>query len=167
MERLTDPGRAGRSARQAGLLVLRLVLATVLIAHGSQKLLGAFGGGGLSGTAASFAAGGLTPGLLFAVLAGLAEFAGGILLAFGLLTPFAAAANIGVQIGAIATQTWAAGFFTTQGGFEYNLVLIAALIAIATAPGRVSLDHLLLTRLRRRRGQPSPADTSQGIRTSP
>ncbi|MGH3830261.1 MAG: DoxX family protein [Pseudonocardiaceae bacterium] len=146
--------------------MLRLVLATVFIAHGSQKLFGGFGGGGLFGglgggglssTARFMAAHGLTPGFLFAVLGGLAEFAGGILIALGLLTVFGAAINIAVQIGAIATQTWAAGFFVAQhSGFEYNLVLIAALLAVAAAPGRVSLDHLLLTHLRHARGPAAP-----------
>jgi putative oxidoreductase len=144
------------SRRDVVLLLLRLVLATVLIAHGSQKLFGAFGGGGLSGTATAFAAGGLTPGLAFAVLAGLAEFAGGIGVGVGLLTPLAALVNIGVQIGAIATQTWAAGFFTAQGGFEYNLVLITALLAIGAGPGRASLDHLFRTRLRQTRPHSTP-----------
>lgn len=136
-ERLSHSGRGLRSADEGGLVLLRLVLATVFIAHGSQKLFGGFGGGGLSGTARFMAAHGLTPGFLFAVLGGLAEFVGGILIALGLLTVFGAAVNIAVQIGAIATQTWAAGFFIAQhSGFEYNLVLIAALLAVAAAPGR-------------------------------
>jgi putative oxidoreductase len=78
------------------------------------------------------------------VLAGLAELGGGLMLALGLLTPLAAAAIIGVMVVAIATVHLPKGFFSTEGGYEYNLVLAAAAAGIAfTGPGAWSLDAAL------------------------
>ena len=75
-----------------GLLIVRLVIGITLAAHGSQKLLGWFGGGGIAGTGPFFEQLGFRPGRLHAALASIAETGGGLLLAAGLLTPLAAAA---------------------------------------------------------------------------
>jgi len=83
-----------------GLLILRLGLGLTLAVHGLQKLFGWFGGLDLSSTGAAFAALGYRPGKLFALLAGLAEAAGGVLLAIGFLTPLAAVAVMSAMLGA-------------------------------------------------------------------
>lgn len=127
----------------AGLLLVRIVLGTIMAAHGAQKLFGWFGGHGLAGTGGWLESMGFKPARLHASVTGLAEFGGGMLLALGFLTPLGAAAVAGVMIVAIATVHWSNGFFNTNGGYEFNLLIIASAIALAfTGPGDISIDHL-------------------------
>jgi putative oxidoreductase len=122
--------------------VLRLVLGLLFVGHGAQKLFGVFGGGGLEGTAGMFDNIGLRPGWLHARAAGTAEFAGGALIALGLFTPFAAAALIGVMTAAIITVHAPNGIWNTNQGYELNVVLSAAVFALAgIGAGAWSLDN--------------------------
>jgi putative oxidoreductase len=124
-----------------GLLALRLVAGLTFAGHGAQKLFGVFGGAGLEKTAAGFDRMGLRPGKLHAPLAGGAELFGGLALALGLLTPFAAAALVGVMTAAVIAVHLRNGFWNTNGGFEFNLVLAAAVFALAAVgAGAWSLD---------------------------
>src|SRR5438093_804514 len=107
-----------------GLLVLRLVLGQVMAAHGAQKLFGWFDGPGLQGTAGFFGQLGFRPPLAMAVLAALSEFFGGLLFALGLLTPVAALLVASVMVVAVATVHWEKGFFATNGGYEFNLLIL-------------------------------------------
>jgi putative oxidoreductase len=126
------------------LLVLRIVIGLLFIGHGAQKLFGAFGGSGIEGTASNFDRMGLRPGRLHASAAGVAELGGGLLIALGLIMPLGAAALIAVMTAAVATVHFRNGLWATGGGFEYNLVLVAALFAIAAADGGSwSLDAAL------------------------
>jgi putative oxidoreductase len=126
------------------MILLRLVAGLTLAAHGSQKLFGAFGGGGLAGTRTFFANLGFRRPHLMAFAAGIGELAGGLLLAFGLVTPLAALALVVVMLNAIATVHWRKGFFNSAGGYEYNLLVIATALAVtAGGPGRFSLDVAL------------------------
>ncbi|MEV7070714.1 DoxX family protein [Streptomyces sp. NPDC091972] len=129
--------------RDLGLLLLRLGTGGVLAAHGAQKLLGWFGGGGLEGTGQFMESVGYAPGRASATAAGLAEAGGGTLLALGLATPAAGAAAAGAMAGASAVHA-PNGFFNAGGGYEYaaTLGLTAAGLAV-TGPGRLSLDHAL------------------------
>jgi putative oxidoreductase len=87
---------------------------------------------------------GLRPGRFNAWLAGLAECVGGLLIALGLVTPLGAAALIGVMTVAVVTVHLRNGFFATQNGFEFNLVMAAAAFALAgVGAGGWSLDHAL------------------------
>jgi putative oxidoreductase len=86
-----------------GLLILRLVVGVTLAAHGAQKLFGWFGGYGLAGTGGFMEQLGFHPGKRAALMAGLAEAAGGLLLALGAATPLAATLIVGVMLVAIAT----------------------------------------------------------------
>ena len=132
-----------------GPLVLRAALGLMFVAHGTQKLFGSFGGGGLSGTAAYFETLGLSPGLPLAVTVGVAEFGGGVLLLAGLFTRYVAAVLIIVMLGAIWNVHFANGFFInwagTPGrghGVEFNVVVIGGLLCLAfTGPGAGSIDH--------------------------
>lgn len=125
-----------------GLLLLRVVAGLALAAHGSQKLLGSFGGSGPAGTRKFFAGLGFRAPLAMAFIAGLSELGGGLLFAFGLVTPFAALAMTVVMLNAIGTVHWKKGFFNSAGGFEYNLLIIATALAVtAGGAGRFSLDH--------------------------
>jgi putative oxidoreductase len=77
-------------------------------------------------------------------MAGLAETGGGLLLALGLFTPLAAAIIIGVMLVAVGSVHFRNGFFNTGGGWEYNLLIVAAVLSIAfTGPGPLSLDAAL------------------------
>jgi putative oxidoreductase len=156
------------------LLLLRAIVGAVFVAHGAQKLFSMFGGQGLDAVAASMAASGLEPGMFFAVLAGVLEFGGGLLLLVGLLTPFAALILVGIMIVAIATVTGPSGFVVVGGvGYEFNLVLMVASIALAIAgAGRLSLDHWfgldLVTgkRARQWRQQVTERSSHRGVATS-
>jgi putative oxidoreductase len=129
---------------ELGLLVLRVVAGLLFAGHGAQKLFGSFGGHGVSGTAGFFESLGLRPGRPHALLAGGAELFGGLLLAFGLLTPLAGAVLIAVMTTAIITVHGKNGIWSANGGFEYNLVLAAIAFAVtAVGPGAWSLDHAL------------------------
>jgi putative oxidoreductase len=128
---------------ELGLLLLRLTVGLTLAAHGTQKLFGWFGGYGLTGTGQWLESVGFRPGRRHAFLAGLTEVGGGVLLALGLATPLAAAIVASVMIVAAATAHFKNGFFITSGGYEYNVVLGVAAIAIAfTGPGLLSIDAL-------------------------
>lgn len=136
-----------------GLAVLRLALATVFVAHGAHILFGLWAGpgigsGGLDLTAQAFAAMGLTPAFPLAVLAGIVEFAGGILLAIGWFTRVAAPLLALVICVTIWKMQWAYGFFLNwmgapdRGqGFEYSVLLLAALVCLSfTGAGEWSID---------------------------
>jgi putative oxidoreductase len=123
------------------LLVLRLVVGLLFVGHGAQKLFGAFGGGGLDGTAGMFDNIGLRPGWLHARFAGAAEFGGGALIALGLFTPFAAAILIAVMAAAVLTVHASNGIWNTNQGYEFNLVLVAVMFALSgVGAGSWSLD---------------------------
>jgi putative oxidoreductase len=135
-----------RQAVDVSALVLRSVLAFVFVAHGSQKLFGAFGGGGIAGTAAFFSSLGAQPGLFWAVVVGLVEFVGGIALALGFSSRAAAALLAIDMIVAIIAYNAGNGFFveTPKGGWEINLVLLAMCVSIMiTGSGRFSADALI------------------------
>jgi putative oxidoreductase len=120
------------------------VFGLTLAAHGSQKLFGSFGGGGPVGTTTFFRSLGFRAPALMALVAGLGELAGGLLLAFGLLTPLAALIITVVMLNAIGTVHWKKGFFNSAGGYEFNLAILTAALAItAIGPGRYSLDGAL------------------------
>ncbi len=130
-------------SRDLGLLALRLGVGATLVAHGTQKLFGWFGGHGLAGTAAFFESVGFTPGRANALLAGAGEAGGGSLLALGLATPAAGAAVAGTMAVA-ASMHKDNGFFAQDGGLEYPAVLALTAGAIAlSGPGRLSLDAAL------------------------
>ena len=130
-----------RSEMRIGRLLLRLVVGGLFVGHGTQKLFGWFGGQGLDVTAQGFEQLGLRPGRHNAIAAGGAEAGGGALLAVGLATPLAAAVLIATMLTAIHRVHGKNGPWLTNGGYEYNLVLIAAALALVeVGPGGLSLD---------------------------
>jgi putative oxidoreductase len=129
---------------ELGLIVLRATVGLLFIGHGAQKLFGWFGGHGPDGTAQLFESVGLRPGHALAYAAGAAEVLGGLSIALGLLTPAGAALLTAVMLTAVWTVHRANGLWNTDGGFEYNLVLVAALFALsAVGAGDWSLDQAL------------------------
>ena len=124
-----------------GLLLLRVTIGLTLAAHGSQKLFGWFGGHGLAATGQGLEGLGFVPGRRHALVAGLAETGSGLLLALGLVTPLGAAAFAAVMLVAAVSAHLGRGFFVMGGGYEYNLVLGVAALALAfTGAGALSLD---------------------------
>jgi putative oxidoreductase len=128
--------------------LVRVITGLLLIPHGAQKLFGWFGGHGLAGTAQFFETGlGMSPGLLWAGLAGAIEVFGGLALVFGILTrPVALAVTVFMVVA--LTVHIPAGFFWTDGGIEYPLMWAAIAFAIfLRGGGRYSLDERLGLRL--------------------
>lgn len=122
--------------------MVRVTVGLFLMPHGAQKLFGWFGGHGLDATATSFATKmGLEPGLLWATLAGLTEFFGGLAVAIGFLTrPAAAAVFVLLMVAAIKVHL-PNGFFWSQGGFEYPVLWgLMALAIVFRGGGEMSVD---------------------------
>jgi len=125
-------------------LALRIPVGIIFVAHGAQKLFGWFGGYGLEGTGQWMASVGLNPGYIMALLAGGAEFFGGLLLLTGLLVRPAAAILAFTMVVAIETAHIDSGLFLSNGGYEYALALLAVSVALAiSGAGRASVDVLI------------------------
>jgi putative oxidoreductase len=130
-----------------GPLALRIPIGIIFIAHGAQKLFGAFGGYGLEGTGQFMASLGLTPGYLMALLAGRAEFFGGLALLFGVLVRPAAAALAFAMLVAIFSVHFKNGLFMDKNGYEYALALLAASVSLLfSGAGKLSVDAALAQR---------------------
>jgi putative oxidoreductase len=127
-----------------GLLALRVAVGLVFLGHGAQKGFGSFGGPGFAGASGFFGSMGLRPARFWTGVAVGGELLAGALLLLGLLLPLAALIVVATMAVAVAKVHGPKGFFVQNGGYEYNLVLaIAALALAATGPGAYSLDHLL------------------------
>lgn len=137
------------TSADVGLLVLRVGVGGALAAHGTQKLFGWFGGGGVDGTAAMFDKAGFRPARLSAIAAGITETGGGALLAAGIATPAAGAAIAGTMV--VASSMLAPkGFFAAKGGYEYAALIGVGGVSLAlTGPGALSLDDVTGDRLNR------------------
>lgn len=129
--------------------VLRIPVGLTLAAHGSQKLFAWFGGYGLEGTGQWMASIGLEPGFIMALLAGSAEFFGGLALALGLLTRPAAIVTAFTMLVAIFSVHINNGLFMSNNGYEYALTLFVVTITLAIqGAGRFSIDSVISRRLR-------------------
>lgn len=122
------------------MLIFRVLMGLTFASHGYAKM---FSGGKIAGTAGWFDSIGMKPGRIHALAASITEMGAGVLLAIGLLTPFAGAAVIGVML--VAGYTVHRGHFhIVKGGWEFTFInaLMAAVIA-GLGPGRFSLDRAL------------------------
>jgi len=127
-----------------GLLILRVVLGIVMVAHGSQKLF-TFG---YPGVTAGMAQAGLPLPQLSAALIIAAEFGGGLLLIAGLLTRFAAA-SIAFGMAVASIQVHLPNGFFAPNGYEFTLMLASAALAVVlTGPGRFAVDAVIAHRRR-------------------
>jgi putative oxidoreductase len=133
-----------------GTLAIRGIIGPLFVGHGTQKLFGWFGGHGLEGTAGFFEQGiGLRPGKRHATAAGVSEALGGALLTLGAMTPLAASMISGTMVTAIRKVHASKGPWVTEGGYEYNAVILAAMFAITEhGPGRPSVDAAAFPRLK-------------------
>ncbi|MGF1736959.1 DoxX family protein [Photobacterium satsumensis] len=131
-----------------GALALRVPVGIIFIAHGAQKLFGWFGGYGLEGTGQWMASIGLGPGMLMALLAGSAEFFGGLFILLGLLTRPTAIALAFTMVVAIFSVHFENGLFMSNNGYEFGLALLAASVSLAfSGAGKAALDEALVKRL--------------------
>jgi len=129
-------------------VVLRVPVGIILAAHGGQKLFAWFGGYGLEGTGQWMESIGLAPGFVMALLAGSAEFFGGIALILGLLTRPAAALSAFTMVVAIFSVHGSNGLFMSNNGYEFALALLAATVALAIqGAGSFSLDAVVSKKL--------------------
>jgi putative oxidoreductase len=128
-------------------ILLRVPAGIIFAAHGAQKLFGWFGGFGLEGTGQWMASIGLQPGWWMALMAGSAEFFGGLLLIFGLLTRPTAVVLAFTMLVAIFTVHIGNGLFMSNNGYEFGLSLLAISAALAVSgSGRFGLDKVLAGR---------------------
>jgi putative oxidoreductase len=125
-------------------LALRIPAGIIFTAHGAQKLFGWFGGYGLEGTGQWMGSIGLSPGYVMALLAGSAEFFGGLALIFGLLVRPAASVLAFAMAVAILSVHIGKGLFLATNGYEYGLALLAVAVSLAVSgAGRGSVDRVL------------------------
>jgi putative oxidoreductase len=130
---------------ELGLLLVRVTVGAVLLAHGWNHF---FGGGRLPGAARWFESLGMRPGLVHAWLASATEVAAGLGLVLGLGTVAASAACVALMTVAGVVAHRANGFFVFRDGYEYVLVLGVAAAALGAAgPGGLALDAPLDTTL--------------------
>ncbi len=128
------------SINNFALLILRVMLAVVFIAHGYNHI---YGGGKIAGTARWFESLGMRPGILHAWMASLTELAAGVSLLLGLLTPIGCAGVVGVMVVAFVTNHAKNGFFIFRPGEGYEYVVTLTVMAVAAAtfgPGQWSVD---------------------------
>jgi putative oxidoreductase len=126
-----------------GLLMLRVVVGLLLVAHGTRKLCSRFGGGGLAGTTRFFGSIGYWPPRSMARFAATTEVVGGSALVVGLTTPLAAAAVIGLMLNVVAVHR-RNGLWAVDNGYEYPLTLAAVAATLGfTGAGAASVDAWL------------------------
>jgi putative oxidoreductase len=124
--------------------ILRIPVGLILMAHGAQKLFGAFGGYGLEGTGQWMASIGLEPGYLMALLAGSAEFFGGLALVIGLLVRPASAVIAFTMLMAIFSVHISNGLFMANNGYEYALTLLVVAVSLVfSGAGSFSIDKAI------------------------
>jgi putative oxidoreductase len=124
-----------------GPLIVRVVVGSLFVGHGMQKLAGWFGGSGIEGTEKMMDKLDLQPSRSNAVASGATEAVCGGMLVAGLATPIAAAGLVATMVTAVRTVHWRNGVWNSNRGWEYNAVLIASLFALVEAgPGAVSMD---------------------------
>ena len=129
-------------------LAVRLAAGVIFTAHGAQKLFGWFGGYGLEGTAGWWASIGIEPGYLMALMAGSAEFFGGLFLILGLLVRPSAIVLALTMVVAIVTVHLENGLFMSNNGYEFGLALLAISVALAVrGAGSLRLDRTIQQKL--------------------
>jgi putative oxidoreductase len=127
-----------------GLLLLRVVVGLIVAAHGSQKLFGWFGGGGIEGTQQMVRSLDVHPSAFWAWVSALDEFVGGLLLVLGFLMPLGPLMIFANMLFAIFAIHAGKGFWNTKGGVEYPLTLLTVAVVLGfTGPGIYSIDALI------------------------
>ncbi|EQD31016.1 DoxX, partial [mine drainage metagenome] len=139
---MTNSNRSTTSTQDVALLLIRLIIATIFLYHGSQKLFGAFGGPGLKGWHDFIASLGMPMPWISAILSACAEFFGGLIFLLGTgLRIIAVPLAVNMMV-----ATWVAskgGFSVLHNGCEYPLCLLVIVIAMfLMGPGRYTLGAM-------------------------
>jgi putative oxidoreductase len=130
------------------MLILRVTVGGLLAGHGAQKLFGWFGGSGAESTAKAMESMGLRPGRLWAPVAGVAEFGGGVSTALGFLHPLGPISIMAAMSMATLKAHWGKPIWNTEGGAELPVTNLVVALALALAgPGRYSVDAAMPLRL--------------------
>lgn len=146
MRLLLHPGSASTTASDVALLISRVAIGVILLAHGWQKLTEFT----LDGTAAFFGDMGVPAAGAAAVFVTVVELVGGAALILGLLTPLMAALNMVSLLGAFLIVHAPNGLFVENNGYELVLALLAGLLLLVVlGGGRFGVDGLLGRRLER------------------
>ncbi len=133
-----------KNGMDAAFLVLRIAVGAIFVAHGAQKLFGIFGGGGMDAFSGFVGSLGFAPAFLWAWAAALSEFVCGICLILGVLPRISAAMLSIVMLAAIAKVHAPNGFFAANGGFEFQMLILAACVSlILTGSGKLSVFNKL------------------------
>ena len=131
------------------LLIFRVAIGVIFVAHGAQKLFSWFNGGGLEGTGNWMGSIGLHPGYYMAMLAGSAEFFGGVFLIIGLMTRLSSLFLIITMAVAIMYVHVQNGFFIYNNGYEYAMILLfSSMTLLISGAGSYSLDKLIFNRIK-------------------
>ena len=131
------------TVRDAALLVARVLLGVVLIAHGWQKVFQ----WGIGGTAQAFTGMGIPLAPVSAVYAAVVELVGGALLLVGAATAVVGVLVVLDMLGAALLVHAAKGVMVSSGGWELVGVIGGlALVLAAVGAGRYSVDHALAGR---------------------
>jgi putative oxidoreductase len=154
MRTLLHPASKSPALTDLALLLSRVALGLILLAHGWQKLNEYT----VAGTAASFAQLGVPAPTAAATFATVVELVGGAALILGLLTPLAALLNVANLLGALTLVHAGNGVFVDNGGYELVLALAAGLAVVAVlGAGKFSIDGLLGRRYTARHTAAAPA----------
>src|ERR671939_1921626 len=148
-EKATEGVRVNTSkVNETAPMIVRVAQGSLMAGHGAQKLFGSFGGPGLEGTSGFMEMLGMRPGRPWAYLAGLSEFAGGVLTALGLLNPLGPLGVIGSMAMATRKAHWGKPIWVTEGGAELPVLNLAVSTALMLRePDKYSLDRVLGIRL--------------------
>jgi putative oxidoreductase len=126
------------------LLILRIGVGSIFAVHGAQKVFGWWDGPGLAGWKAVMVRLGFRPAGPWAALSALVELVGGLMLAFGLLTPLAATLAIGQSVVIVGVSHWKHGFFNRNNGYEFPMSLASGFAAVLLpGPGGLSVDSVI------------------------
>lgn len=129
-----------KGALDAAFLVLRVVVGVIFVAHGAQKVFGAFGGNGIGAFSVMIGKLGFVPPLLWAWIAALTEFVFGMCLILGVLPRLSAAMIAVDMLVAIVKVHGPHGFFAMNGGFEFPLLILASCVSLMlSGAGKISV----------------------------
>ena len=122
------------------ILILRISLAVVFIAHGLQAAFGALGGPGINGFSNMLSGLGFKPAVLWAYIGAYTELIGGLFLLLGIFTRITSLLILIFMVVAVLKVHWTKGFFIQAGGFEYNFVIICVCVVLMIlGPGKFGL----------------------------